>query len=500
MKNNWIFALLLVFFSAPLKSFAYYEITKECETALMEILDLHLQNATKIINEEKLKTPDNYFLLYLENYKDLVEILVHEDKSSYKAYLEKFNARLDKMEEKNPSTPYYRALRAEMMAQTGLINVLNGDEVSGFIKIVKANKLLKVNFKENPDFYLNKKLYGVFNVVFDNIPPVVKWATTLLGLVGSTEDGFNYLRSYKTEMEGRPGLYSESLVYLTFAYRIVSDDQGAYEMLKRDYVPSISTTLGTYLYALVLYRNGKNDESLDLLYTLNSDEMEVPFYPIIQLIAREKLNRLDVDSEVYWLQYLNNSKNENYKKESCNMLSYYYLLNDNEEKYIFYRNMVSTYDKAIINEDREADVEINRPYPVNIDLLKAHFLVSGSYFDKADSVLGNYNPDENNPIPAYEIQYYLLKGKISSKTGSYKETMALYKLAIDKGRKLKEHYAAEAALMAGILANENEHFDEAHDYYKLSQSINCDNNIYRETIRKNAKTRLRKLRYLYPQP
>ena len=499
MKKSWVI-LLLILFSLPSKASAYYEISEECETALLEVLNLHLKNATKILNEEKLKTPDNYFLIYLENYKDIVEILVLEDKSSYKAYLEKFNMRLDKMEEKDPKTPYYRAVRAEMMAQTGLMNIINGDEVAGFIKIFKANKLLKVNFKEYPDFYLNKKLYGVFNVVFDNIPPAVKWATSMLGLVGSTEDGFNYLRSYKAEMEGRPGLYSESLVYLTFAYRIVSDDQGAYEMLKRDYVPSISTTLGTYLYALVLYRNGWNDESLNLLYTLNTGEMEVQFYPIIQLIAREKLNRLDVDSEVYWLQYLNNSKNENYKKESCNMLSYYYLLNNDEEKYIFFRNMVTTYDKAIMNEDREADVEIHRPYPVNVDLLKAHFLISGSYFDRADSVLDNYTPGGNDPTHAYEIQYYLLKGNISSKNGSYKETMALYNQAIDKGRRLKEHYAAEAAFMAGILAHENEYFDEAHDYYKLSQSINCDNNIYRETIRKNAKTQLRKLRHMYPEP
>ena len=56
----------------------------------------------------------------------MVEILVLEDKSSYKAYLEKFKDRLDKMEEKDSTNPYYRAVRAEMMAQTGLLNVVNG--------------------------------------------------------------------------------------------------------------------------------------------------------------------------------------------------------------------------------------------------------------------------------------------------------------------------------------------------------------------------------------
>ena len=83
----------------------------------------------------------------------MVEILVLEDNSSYKKYLEKFNERLDKMKEKDPSSPYYRAVRAEMMAQTGLLNVVNSDEIAGFVRIFKANKLLKVNFKEYPEFY-----------------------------------------------------------------------------------------------------------------------------------------------------------------------------------------------------------------------------------------------------------------------------------------------------------------------------------------------------------
>lgn len=103
--------------------------------ALLEILNLHLKNASEILYQEKLKSPENYFIDYLENYKDMVEILILEDKSSYEKYLGKFNSRLDKMEEKNPTTPYYRAVRAEMMAQTGLLNVFNGDEIAGFVKI-----------------------------------------------------------------------------------------------------------------------------------------------------------------------------------------------------------------------------------------------------------------------------------------------------------------------------------------------------------------------------
>ena len=495
IKRLAFFFLLLVILVYPNKVFASYEFSKGCESALLEILNLNLKKASEILDQERKRTPDNYFIDYLENYRDIVELLVIEDKKSYDDFLKRFYNRLDKMEEGKTETPYYRAVRAEMMAQTGLTNVMNGDEIAGFMKIFKANKLLKKNFDEFPDFYLNKKLYGVFNVAFDNIPLSVKWATSLLGLVGDTDDGFTYLNTYKKEVQGRLGVYSESLIYQIFAFSIVSDYQSAYEMLKRDYAPYISTTLGTYLYAVVLYRISKNEESLKLLYSLNIDDMDIEFNPIIQLIAREKLNRLDSDADVYWLRYLNNSKSKNLKKEACNKLSYFYLINNNEEKFFYYRNMISTYDKAIMREDREADVDINRPLPINVDILKAQFLVAGSYFERANLILEEFNPHEATNL-SNRIQYYLLKGIILSKTGEYDKALLMFNQAIDQGKKISESYAAEAAFMAGTLAYDNGYYDEAYDYYKLCQSIDCDDNIYREIILKNVKKQLKKLKQL----
>ena len=152
-----------------------------------------------------------------------------------------------------------------------------------------------------------------------------------------------------------------------------------------------------------------------------------------------------------------------------------------------------------MNEDREANVDIHRPYPINVNLLKANFLVSGSYFNRADLILNEFDPDEGSNL-ANKIQYYLLRGKVLSITSGYDEAMALYNQAIDQGKKIPEHYAAEAALMAGILSHDNGNYPEALDYFKLCKDINCDNDIYREAIRKNAKTQLRKLKHLYPQP
>jgi hypothetical protein len=472
-----------------------YEISEGCEMILTETLNLHFDRADELIQKERLRSPENYFIEYLENYKEVVEILVLEDKSSYNQYLEKFDNRLDRMEEKEPTTPYYRAIRAEMLAQTGLLNVVNGDELSGFVKIVKANKLLKKNLKDYPDFYLNKKLYGVFNVGFGNIPPAVKWATNLLGLNGDIDQGFRYLNTYKDEVQGHSALFSESLIYHVFAYQIDGDDKGADEMFQRDYSPSRSTTLETYLYANVLDRNGKSEESLGLLNPLSeqTEENGVMFYPILLLTAKGKLNRLDHDADVLYLEYLENSKNDNYKKEACIKLSYHYQIHNQAEKSKYYRNLVESYDKALMQPDLEAAVDVKRSGPINVTLLKANFLVNGSYFAEADSLLALYNPDNEVNI-SNKIHYYMLKGKVLSANGGYGEAMANYDLAINQGSEISEQYAAEAALMAGNLAYKNKNYSAAEHYYKTSTGIDCENNIYRDRIRKKAKTQLRKLK------
>lgn len=490
--------LIFIILVSPSKLFAQYEITKGCEQALMKILNLRLHEAQDQLNKERLISPNNYYIDYLENYKDMVEILVLEDKSIYEKYLEEFEKRLDKLNDKETKSPYYRAVRAEMIAQTGIMNGVNGDEVAGFLKIVKANNLIKKNFKEYPDFFLTKKLYGAINVGVGNIPPSVKWAANSSRLKGDTDTGFKYLESYQKEIKDHPALFSESLIYMIYAYQICADDQGAYEMLKENFPSSVPTTLGTYLYANALDRVGRTEESLKLLENLNENHKagDATFFPIILLTGKGKLNRLDQDADIPYLNFLQNSKSENHKKETCNKLSLYYLMNNQADKYEYYKNEAKKFDKEVMRPDREAAVDINRTTKINVDLLKTHFLINGGYFNRADSILKNIDPEKQKQI-ADEIHYYLLKGKIMCGEGKDQLAFFNFDMAIRKGKEIEEHYAAESALMAGNLAYKNRRFSLATKYYKLSLTIKCENNVYLQTIQRTAKAQLRKLKKIH---
>lgn len=245
----------------------------------------------------------------------------------------------------------------------------------------------------------------------------------------------------------------------------------------------------------MLDRNGNNEESLRLLNPLSkqTEENGIMFYPILLLTAKGRLNRLDQDADILYLEYLENSKNDNYKKEACIKLSYHYLIHNQPDKYDYYRNLVASYDKAVMRPDMEAAVDANRSDLINVGLLKANFLLNGSYSDEADSLLDLYDFDNELKI-SNKIQYYMLKGKVLSTLGGYGEAMASYDRAINQGRKIPEQYAAEAALLAGGLAYKNKNYSTSVHYYKLSLRIDCDHNVYRDTIRKKAKAQLRKLK------
>jgi hypothetical protein len=488
--------LLFVVIIWPSKLFASYEITNGCEMALREILNLRLTTAQEILEAERVSSPENYYVDYLENYKDMVELYIRGDESSYRNYLERFENRLVKMKGKDVNSPFYDVVRAEMLAQTGLLNVINSDEIAGFLKILKANKLLKKNLEKYPDFSLNKKLYGVITVGIGNVPGGVKWAAKFFGFKGDTEEGFKYLETYKTEVEGRPGLFAESLIYMIFAYMIVADEQGAYEMLQQNYSDSIVTTLGNYLYANTLDRVGKTDESLEILNQVNAIDLEGggTFYPIVLLNSKGKLNRLDKDADQGWLMYLENSKSENFKKESCNRLSLHYLLHNQNEKYEYYHKKIAEFPKAVMRADREAEVDFTKFAKINIEILKAHLLVNGGYFSRADSVLDNINRAELT-VPE-QVFYVLLEGQIEAGEGELEKALVLFNEAILKGSEISEHYAAESALLAGNLAYNNKDYSTATYYYKLCQTIKCENNVYRQNIHKTSKSQLRKLKSL----
>lgn len=484
------YVLTMVFFFVQMSGKAEILISEEEDQALFEILNLRTATAQKIIDGERNLDPGNLFLDYLENWNEVIELMAFEEEERYQEYLILLEKRMEKIENNmDPTSPMYHILLGEMYAHAAMANVMYGDYLAGFRKLLKANRYARKNLEEHPGYWLNDKLIGIMSVSFDEIPPILKWLTSLFGLKGDAKEGYDQLDRYLESVKDYPGLKSEALLYYVFALKLSQDEEKAYAFLSNRMDPAQAPTLNLYLYANILYLTGRNDQAMAVLTSFPEDQPEIPFHHLDYLEGKAKMNRLDSDAYVYMHRFLENSAFRNYKREISVKLSQYYFIQDVNDQYLFYKNLASGYPKATTNRDREADVENERPYDPHPSLLKIRYLVAGGYYKRADQLIRSVDPAKLTR-PAYQTEYYLLSGRIHSSGHLYPEASSLYDHAINVGRDQEEHYAAEAALLAGNDAYAYGDIEKATNYWELSLEINGQKDVFIEEIHKKAKNQL----------
>lgn len=466
-------------------------ISSASDEALYEILNLRTITSQQIINQEKDRKPGEMYYEYLENWKEIIDLMAFEDEERYDQYQTSFDARIDRIKNRaDKSNPAYHILLGEIYAHAGMANVMYGDFLAGFGKILKANKNAKKNIEAHPDYWLNNKLNGILRVSFDKIPSVLRWFTNLFGLVGDADEGYRRLNQYLNDVEQYPGLKSEALLYYGFALKLSKQDDVACELLNVEMDKDHSPVLILFLHANVMYISGQNEEALASLSAFPRDLPEIPFHHIDYMTGKAKQNRLDEDADVLMLKFLDGSNFGNYKKEICMRLAYHYYMQGNVEKYTFYKDKIPTYSKSTTDRDREAEVENQRPYDPHPELLKVRFLNNGSYFSRANEIIKEIRPEELGSRP-FLAEYYLQLAKIKMGATEYGDAIDHCDKAIKIGKELDEPYAAEAALIAGIAAERQGNTDGAESYWKLALKFN-GKDVYFENINKKAKNMLKK--------
>ena len=170
-----------------------------------------------------------------------------------------------------------------------------------------------------------------------------------------------------------------------------------------------------YFYASACSFTFRNDKAIELMDSIRARGTEIPFYGLDYLYGRCKLNRLDKDANIYLTTFLANYPGSDYKKDICNRLSYYYLLQNDTAKYREYRAMVGMVGADLRDRDREAILESHWTYIPDTNLLKARFLFDGGYFDRAMGAINSIPQSRLNSLP-YKLEYFYRKGRILQQT------------------------------------------------------------------------------------
>lgn len=478
-----ILALLL-----PLNSLGYYKLTDNCKEAFREIFSLRTETARKMLAEEKKLTPDNSFIIYLEHYCDVIEIIVLDDGSKYEQFRDDFYERRDIMDEDDESSPYHQMLEAEMYFHLGLSYLKFGNRMNGARKVYSSYKMVKNNEEDFPDFVMDDKLAGMFDMMFANIPPVVRWAAKIIGLEGDLEGGFERIKSYHDSVINIPGFAEESIIIMNLAYKLTWNEQEGYEFLGNLDERFYNSVLIKYFYANLAAFSAHNDFALELLSEIDRDRMEVEFYAMDYLTGRCKLCRLDKNADEYLLKYLNNFPGDDYKKDVCNRLSWHYFIHGNRSEYLYYKEKVSRVGDDLRDRDREAILEAERSYDPKPELLKARLLFDGGYYEEAEDEMKKLAMSDLELEP-YVLEYHYRLGRIFQKTERTEKAIQELSRTIQIGRDKDYTFATRAALALGEIYTQQDKKDRAIEYYELCLDI-YDSDHTAEGVENKAEKKL----------
>ncbi len=479
---------------------ADYDMNNQCLQAYENILNLRLKKAESILKFESESNPNNRIVPYLRNYAGFLEVIISEDKHKYESFSSNKQGFLNHIVSGDVGSPWHLYTQAQIHLQHSFAALRFGDYASGAVGINKSYRLLVKNETLFPEFRPNQVALGLLQVLIGSIPQNYQWATKILYLQGTVQQGTeNMQRALLDPATNQkfPFLISESIFLLTFTTFNLSEDPGKVEFIDRFFdKPENRLTLRNsplliYARSIFLMHTGRNEEAIEVLNLAPQSEDYFPFYYLQYLSGLAKLNRMDKDADVWFLRYVNNFKGNSFIKSAYQRLAWISLIKNDITGYKNYLKRVELFGNTTIDGDKQAEKESQSKSVPNALLLKARLLSDGGYYAKAEKVLNEIDQtllkSEHDKL---EYVYRMARnnhnwGKVSQAKDDYVKTIL-------RGEKQPWYFAANSALQLGLIYENEGNPEKARQYYKKCLAMNYDE--YRTSISQKAKAGLSRVK------
>lgn len=444
---------------------ALYDVNNNCQRAWMLLMDLQIEKAKNLVHEELKINPENYYAHYLDQTCDVFRLIINANESDYNTFVENYHAKRKIMDGKDESSPYYLSCFAEMELQVAVFSVMHGSQFAGVKKGYAAYNDVYKNLKKYPQFKPNQKLDGFFNVAIANLPPFVKWAVSTFGVKVEIKKGFKILFENYQSQKNVEGINAETALYIILAAKINKTPEMLYDFT-RTLDPVIANTfLHKYFRANIAYWSGKNEEGIKVLQQTNhaaSKESEILYN---YMMGKMLLRKLDPSAEQLFQKYLGMVVKKEYLKEINYNLALVYLLNGDVAKYKKYCEVVKTRGMDLNERDREALYEAKLDYIPDVNLVRARLSLDGGYLESYAKYIRAFEA-AHAKVPAYEMEYHLLKGRYAALTSNNALASAEFRKTLELSEGKPYYFASEAALRLGEISQKSGQPAIAKEYYK----------------------------------
>ncbi|MBK6987234.1 MAG: tetratricopeptide repeat protein [Bacteroidetes bacterium] len=492
---------LIIIFSFILlskSSSAYYEFDANLKSAYSSIISFDFEKSKTLLLKEKTEKPGNDLVILYSNYIDFLKAFISEEEKYFDEFKKKSNENLkllDKREE-NITSPFHHYAKAEILIQQALVKVKFREYVSAATDIRKAYRLIEKNKLAYPEFLLNNKLSGFLTAVIGAVPREYHWLVEIAGMEGSVPDGTTELKTlFKTLEKSEFSCYREELLfYLSELYITFNSNEA--DLLEcmiymRPY--AAGSALMRYSTSAILMKMGRNDEAYDYLKDPAAYNTGFPFDFMYYKLALCKLRKLDFSASKDFEEFIKRFKGQNFIKSSYQKLAWIESLQNNPQGYYTYMTKCRSLGTAFIDEDKDAQSEAAAIDIGNKLLLRARLLFDGGYYDKAQLELAGMPVDS---FPKYkdqlEVTYRL--ARIYQKTGQEEKAIDLYQKTIDNGASATFYFAANSALLLGMIYEDKNDLDKSESFYK--KCLSMERHQYQNSIDQKAQAGLDRIKIL----
>ena len=486
-----VFSLMLLFCLSFGPTFGQHlELSPNLRKAYEEITQLEFSKGKIIIDQVKLQEPNNYLVYHIENYMDFLRCFIDEDEDYFDTIRKNKDIRLNKIRSASENSPYYKFSQAEILLQWAMVRLKFEEYATAILEINQAIKLLEENDILFPDFIENKKSLSALHALVGTIPDkyknILSWISSFNGTI---EQGYQEINQVYSQMDLRSNLFAKEVVMIKALIEIhlLNEKTRAYKTIQHEIMDAHSNPLICFIKANITHKSGHNDDAILMIHDFKPSASQHPLYYLDYLLGIYKLNRLDVDSDLFIRKYLSHFKGQNYIKEAYQKLAWYEWTIHNDS-ILYKQNMESCLTKGndLIDEDKQAYSLAKAKKLPNKTLLKARLLNDGSYQEKALELLNKTERESRNI--SENIEYYYRRGRISHGLDRLSQAEKSYLKCLELPFDQTLYYQTAACLYLGQVYEQSNQKEAAMKYYKKCLNLNPDQ--YKSSLHQKAKAGL----------
>jgi len=486
--------VIFFFIGSFTASSAVFEMNATCREAYTNIQLLQTDKARELISFERKAHADNAAVVYLEGYLDFLTAFVTEEDKYFDAQKKSLDSRLQLLDKVTPPNPWVRMARAELIMQTA-INKLKWQEfLSAGYLFRKAYKMLEENQKQYPNFYPNLKALGFCHAAIGSVPSNYQWLANLAGMQGSVKQGAAELDLLLKQIKNDPDLgflVTETAFIRAFvAIHFEKNTAVALSIANSFERSKYKGPLQVFLTANVYVLTGDQQKGLAILNNAQHTSGELQMDYLNYMRGSLRLEMLDFGASGDLHAFTNSFKGRSFIKAAWQKLGWIRLLQADSTGYQSCMQLVKTRGNNFTDEDKQATEEAESRIVPNITLLRARLLTDGGNYADALAEIGS-KPASIYHTTREQLELTYRLARIYDKMGNKVKALEYYQLTCTNGASRPYYFAANSALLTGMIYEEQGDRAKAKEWYKKCLSMR--NHEYQNSIDQKAKSGLDRL-------